>query len=316
MKLSDRRAVDDTGLAISRAVYSKDGTRIIGGGGNLNEAGTIVVWNTSTLERLAIHRLRDSNASTIHVLDDQLLIACAYFCDSFEIWDVLLGHLVRRVEFLPKPRRRMPSGVVVDVTHVAGIASIDNGRTVILGCWDCSVKILAIESGELSELRTPDWANIETVFVREECSEVVGCTQCHVYTWNYKNRTPQRVFSLDDKHVWQSIYLQRDDLLCSLSRSGQISVLHLSDWIAEQHKVRLKQSPVSLGYSRRSNIIAVGHNDGMITFIDPVEWKIVSRMAVSESPLCSIDFAPDRDALCAVVAAENNRVIEFEYSVY
>lgn len=181
-------------------------------------------------------------------------------------------------------------------THVvAGVCFALDGKTVVSGSWDETVRIWDSASGELVRtLSEPtDW--IETVAVSADGTRIIAASQRAVHVWDVETGKRLQIFDAHRTLSLSSIRLSADGRLLACGvRDGSVQVFEVGD---SQPKWDFKSGnpwTKSLAFSADGQRLAAGDWAGFVRVWDlPDRREVLAFDAHPSAVVAALSFSPN-----------------------
>ena len=246
--------------------------------------------------------------------DGATLAVCGQFCVAVELWDYREARWLARRIILPEPYRKSVAGHAITSTHVASMSFSDDDRRLALGCWDCSAKVLDLETGGLTEVRPRDRDNVEFVaFSRDDPTRLTTGTPGGLGVWDLAcgRRIEERRLP---GFGWRHLSMGGDGRILSLSHDGTLLVLDGGLGDEATSRIRYKPPATCLAIAEAHGLLAIGQEDGRVVFWDLAARKVAGTLRLAGDLINSLDFSPTGNRICVVGAGRTGRVSEVEWA--
>jgi WD40 repeat protein len=124
-------AADAPAPGVRAVAFSPDGKRLAASTGELEQAGTVTLWDTATWKRVWTHEEK-AGIPAIAFAPDGKLLAVAGYDHTARLLDVATGKVKT---MLPHPK------------EVRGLAFSNDGKRLATSCWDWTIRIWDVQNG-------------------------------------------------------------------------------------------------------------------------------------------------------------------------
>lgn len=302
---------DDTDLAIFRAVHTHDGGRLIGVGGFIKAPGDVVAFDITTGQRVAAHKDSQISLSSLAISpDDRLCVTSGSSSDRLSCWSLEEDRHVRDVIFLPKPHRKSSAGHLIAQTHISDLRFTPSGTTVVMSCWDCSVKLVNLRDENVHELSRHRRNNFEFVGVSPMEDYIVCGTTTELQMWDFASRSLRCVFNLEAKDHWTHLFLPSLKTIASVSQNGHLHFWQVETNTHDDFRLYDKLPVTALAFSASLGLLAIGQADGRIILWDLAQQSVAKLIAVDDATIMSMDFSPKLPVLSIIQDSDRRRVLD------
>jgi WD40 repeat protein len=296
-------------IAAAAAAYSPDGTQLVVIGGTSDQPGQICVWNADD----SPSSLLSSKSRSLHSLcfsPDSGVCATAGANTRFiELYQLTPLALKASKELLREPFRKSIAGHFIESTKVSAMQFSPSGLLLAAGCWDCSVKIMEVDSNALLEHFVPSKHNVDFVAFLDSPERLIAGTYQHLYQWN-TSTWEMKPIPLDAADFWTHVHVPQGKIF-SIAASGKVLVWNTDTWIPTVYHLHKQDRITSVAASSFCRLIAIAGADGAISLLDIESLNCVGVVQRSGERVSSMSFSPRERLLCVTSGSRKGRVTEW-----
>ena len=259
---------------VNAIVFSIDGKRLLGAGGQPGDFGEIRAWDMDSGQLRYVAEGHDDSIYTLSLSPDGSIIASGGYDHRILLWDAASGRKLREI--------KGHNGAVFDLSfHPAGkvFASASTDRTVKL--WD-------VESGAHIQTLAQSTKEVHAVaFSPDGMQLAAGGVDHRIRVWAVNASTREGTSSLihsrfgHEGSILRLVFSHDGRQMASSSNAGEVKLWDAAE-LVERHLLEAQPDwPTALAFSPGDKTLAVGRLDGSLGFYDTrlgAEVRVSKRM--------------------------------------
>ena len=190
----------DTATNVQALTFSPDNKFIVAGRGPgwKRNGGTIHIWNAESGELINILKGHTKVVNSVAVSPDSKLILSGSSDKTIRLWNIESGECVK---IFSDPAKLTADGVeLYGSEEVDSVAFSPDGKRIVSGMTDGTVRVWNVESGKNSEIIFKGRGSVpESVAWSPDGKKVAaGCDNCVLHIWDVENNIYMTGYNLDN----------------------------------------------------------------------------------------------------------------------